>query len=79
MPVDRLAGRGAGTRDELCAWGQRPPQMQSDVEAVTGTPYEVPIDQYPTDTLVMGSFVCDKVDQPPLKDDVDWRSQHGLD
>jgi carbamoyltransferase len=31
------------------------------------------------DHLVMGSFVLDKTRQKPLADDVDWRSQYGLD
>ena len=31
------------------------------------------------DYLVMGSFVLDKRDQPPLKDDDDWRKQYALD
>jgi hypothetical protein len=49
---DRIAGRGAGTRDEDCAWEQRPQQMQSNVEAVTGTPYIVPIDDYPRSNML---------------------------
>ena len=31
------------------------------------------------DHLVLGSFVLDKTRQPPLRDDVDWRSQYQLD
>ena len=31
------------------------------------------------DNLVMGSFLLDKVDQPQLKEDVDWRSLYVLD
>ena len=31
------------------------------------------------DYLVLGSFVLDKKDQPPLQDDSDWRSQYALD
>jgi carbamoyltransferase len=31
------------------------------------------------DYLVMGPFVLDKTNQPPLKDDVDWRKQFVLD
>jgi carbamoyltransferase len=31
------------------------------------------------DTLVMGSFLLDKKEQPPLREDVDWRSQYELD
>ena len=31
------------------------------------------------DTLVMGSFLLDKKEQPPLREDVDWRTQYELD
>ncbi|MBN2411279.1 carbamoyltransferase [candidate division KSB1 bacterium] len=31
------------------------------------------------DYLVMGSFVLDKKEQPPLKDDVNWKNQYELD
>ncbi len=31
------------------------------------------------DYLAMGNFLLDKKDQPPLKEDVDWRSQFELD
>jgi len=31
------------------------------------------------DALVVGSFLLDKASQPPLADDVDWRSQYALD
>ncbi len=31
------------------------------------------------DTLVMGSFLLDKTAQPPLREDVDWRTQYELD
>jgi carbamoyltransferase len=31
------------------------------------------------DTLVLGSFLLEKAKQPPLRDDVDWRSQYQLD
>ncbi len=31
------------------------------------------------DYLAMGDFLLDKKDQPPLKEDVDWRSQFELD
>ena len=31
------------------------------------------------DYLIMGSFLLDKKDQKPLKDDIDWRSQFELD
>jgi len=31
------------------------------------------------DALVMGSFLLDKKEQPPLREDVDWRSQYELD
>jgi carbamoyltransferase len=31
------------------------------------------------DYLVLGSYLLDKKDQPPLKDDADWRSQYELD
>lgn len=31
------------------------------------------------DYLVMGPFLLDKKDQPPLKDDADWRNQYELD
>jgi carbamoyltransferase len=31
------------------------------------------------DHLVLGSFLLDKAKQPPLRDDVDWRSQYQLD
>ena len=31
------------------------------------------------DNLVMGSFVLDKADQPPLRDDIDWRRVYDLD
>ncbi|MEW6270154.1 MAG: DUF3604 domain-containing protein [Thermodesulfobacteriota bacterium] len=44
---DRIAGRGAGTSDEECAWEQRPQQMQTDLESVGGPVFEPPIDDYP--------------------------------
>jgi carbamoyltransferase len=31
------------------------------------------------DYLVLGSYLLDKKDQPPLKDDADWRSEYELD
>jgi hypothetical protein len=31
------------------------------------------------DYLVLGSFVLAKSAQPPLRDDVDWRSEYQLD
>jgi carbamoyltransferase len=31
------------------------------------------------DYLVMGSFLLDKKDQPPLKDDIDWKKEFELD
>ena len=31
------------------------------------------------DYLVLGSYLLDKNDQPPLKDDADWRSEYELD
>jgi carbamoyltransferase len=31
------------------------------------------------DALVLGSFVLDKAKQPPLREDVDWRSLYQLD
>jgi carbamoyltransferase len=31
------------------------------------------------DALVMGSFVCDKADQPALPDDGSWRTEYELD
>jgi carbamoyltransferase len=31
------------------------------------------------DALVIGSFLLEKADQPPLADDVDWRTQYELD
>lgn len=31
------------------------------------------------DYLVLGSYILDKKDQPPLKEDSDWRSQYELD
>jgi hypothetical protein len=46
---DRLAGLGAGTEDEACAWEQRPQQMQS---SVPGTPFIVPIEQYPLSNML---------------------------
>jgi hypothetical protein len=50
---DRLAGRGAGTEDELCAWENRPPQMQSEVP---GVPYVVPIDEFPQSNMVRNAL-----------------------
>jgi hypothetical protein len=46
---DRLAGLGAGTEDEACAWEQRPQQMQSNLP---GTPFIVPIEQYPLSNML---------------------------
>jgi hypothetical protein len=46
---DRLAGAGAGTEDEACAWEQRPQQMQSNVP---GTPFIVPVEQYPLSNML---------------------------
>ena len=31
------------------------------------------------DHLVLGSFLLDKKEQPPLREDVDWRTQYELD
>ena len=31
------------------------------------------------DQLVLGSFLLDKKAQPPLREDVDWRTQYELD
>jgi len=31
------------------------------------------------DHVVLGSFLLDKASQPPLRDDVDWRSEYQLD
>ncbi len=31
------------------------------------------------DYLIMGSYLFDKVDQPPLKDDIDWQKEFELD
>jgi len=31
------------------------------------------------DTLVLGNYVLDKIDQKPLQDDSDWRQEFDLD
>ncbi len=31
------------------------------------------------DHLVLGPYLLDKAKQPPLRDDVDWRSEYQLD
>jgi hypothetical protein len=47
---DHMAGRGAGTEDELCAWENRPPQTQAEVPG--GPESEVDIDHYPLSNMV---------------------------
>ncbi len=46
---DNVAGRGAGTEDELCAWENRLPQMQAQVP---GVPLIVPIESFPLSNMV---------------------------
>jgi carbamoyltransferase len=31
------------------------------------------------DNLVLGPYLLEKAKQPPLRDDVDWRSEYQLD
>jgi len=50
---DRVAGRGAGTEDELCAWENRLPQMQS---RIPGVPFIVPIESFPLSSMVRNAL-----------------------
>ncbi|HYC55549.1 MAG TPA: DUF3604 domain-containing protein [Candidatus Binatia bacterium] len=50
---DRQVGMGAGTEDELCAWENRLPQMQSPVP---GVPYVVDIDEYPLSNMLRNAL-----------------------